>query len=69
MAMRVVSAIRKQLNVELNIRDIFVYPVIAGLGAHLDEQNNELSQPAIAAGERPEYITIVIVQPGTAVVY
>ena len=58
LAMRVVSAIRKRLNVELNIRDIFVYPVIAGLGTYIDEQNKESSLTAISAGERPDYIPL-----------
>ena len=58
LAMRVVSAIRRELNVELNIRDLFVQPTIAGLAAYLDEQNQGTTLPAIMAGERPEYISL-----------
>ena len=39
LAMRVVSAIRKELNVELSIRDLFVHPAIAGLSAYLENKS------------------------------
>ena len=58
LAMRVVSAIRKDLNIELNIRDLFIHPDIASLGACLDEQNKGTLLPAIVAVERPEYIPL-----------
>jgi len=58
LAMRVVSMIREELNVELKIRDLFVYPTIAGLGIYLDEQNQGTSLPAIVAGDRPKYIPL-----------
>ena len=58
LAMRVVSAIRKELNVELTIRDLFVYPNIASLGVYLEEQAEGSLLPAIIAGERPEYIPL-----------
>jgi amino acid adenylation domain-containing protein len=58
LAMRVVSSIRKELNVELNIRDLFVYPMIADLGTYLDEQTKGSSLPAIVAEVRPEYIPL-----------
>jgi non-ribosomal peptide synthetase component F/acyl carrier protein len=58
LAMRVVSAIRKELNVELSIRDLFSHPVIAGLGAYLDQQNKGSELPAIIAGNRPEQIPL-----------
>ena len=58
LAMRVVASVRKKLEVELTIRDLFVHPDIAGLGAYLDEQNKGTLLPAITAGERPEYIPL-----------
>ena len=56
--MRVVSAIRKELDVELTIRDLFVHPTIAGLGAYLDEQNKGTLLPAIIKTGRPEHIPL-----------
>src|SRR5665213_1364270 len=58
LAMRVVSAIRRELNVELNIRDLFVHPDIAGLGAFLKEQTQGTLLPVIIAEDRPEYIPL-----------
>ena len=58
LAMRVVSAVRKELDVELAIRDLFVHPTIAGLAAYINEQNKGSLLPAIAAGNRPEYIPL-----------
>ena len=58
LAMRVVSAVRKELDVELSIRDLFVHPTIAGLGAYLDEQNKGTLLPAIIKTARPEYIPL-----------
>jgi amino acid adenylation domain-containing protein len=58
LAMRVISAIRKELNVELSIRELFVYPVIASLSANLDKQNKGSLLPSIVAEDRPEYIPL-----------
>ena len=58
LAMRVVSAVRKELDVELTIRDLFVYPTIMGLGVYLDEQQKGTLLPAIVKAERPEYIPL-----------
>jgi len=38
LAMRVVSAIRRELNVELNIRDLFAHSTVALLSAHINSQ-------------------------------
>ena len=38
LAMRVVSAIRRELDVELAIKDLFIYSTIARLATYLDEQ-------------------------------
>jgi amino acid adenylation domain-containing protein len=58
LAMRVVSMIRRDLNVELSIRNLFVYPSIADLGTYLDKQNKGSLLPAITAEVRPEYIPL-----------
>jgi amino acid adenylation domain-containing protein len=58
LAMRVVSAIRKELDIELSIRDLFVYPMIAGLGAYLNEQGKGNLLPAIVVAKRPEHIPL-----------
>src|SRR5260221_2178558 len=58
LAMRVISVIRRELNVELSIRNLFVYPSIIDLGAYLDKQNKGLLLPAIIAEARPEYIPL-----------
>ena len=39
LAMRLISAIRKEMEVELAIRDVFVYPTIARLSAHIATVN------------------------------
>jgi amino acid adenylation domain-containing protein len=58
LAMRVVSAIRTELNVELSIKDLFNYPKIVGLAAYLDKQNKGSSLPTIVPVDRPEYIPL-----------
>ena len=68
LAMRVVSAVRKELDVELTIKNLFVHPTIAGLGTFLDEQHKGTLLPAIIKTERPALYPAVI-QPGTAVVH
>jgi hypothetical protein len=39
LGMRLISAIRKELDVELSIKDLFNYPTIASLSTHLGLQN------------------------------
>ena len=58
LAMRVVSSIRRELNIELNIKDLFVHPTIAGLGTYLGEQSKGPLLPVITAGKRPPYIPL-----------
>jgi amino acid adenylation domain-containing protein/non-ribosomal peptide synthase protein (TIGR01720 family) len=58
LAMRVVSSVRKELNIELNIRELFTYPVISGLGAYLDKQYKGSLLPAITVEDRSEYIPL-----------
>ncbi|MEO7767837.1 MAG: amino acid adenylation domain-containing protein, partial [Ferruginibacter sp.] len=47
LAMRLISAIRREMNVELAIKDLFVNPTIAALAQHLQSQNNEAVMPSI----------------------
>ena len=58
LAIRVVSAVRRELNIELNVRDLFNHPTIAGLGAYLDEQSKGTLLPDIEVVTRPEYIPL-----------
>ncbi|MEO6230171.1 MAG: non-ribosomal peptide synthase/polyketide synthase [Ferruginibacter sp.] len=58
LAMRVVAAIRMQLEVELGIRDLFAHPTIASLAIHLSKQQTGLLLPAIERGKRPVHIPL-----------
>ena len=60
LATRVVSAIRKQLNAELSIRDLFLYPTVAelvGVIAEKEQQNQE-QLPPITKAERTDNIPL-----------
>jgi thioesterase domain-containing protein/acyl carrier protein len=60
LAMRMISAIRRKLNVELNIMDLFVCPSIAALISQIESKNKTASQlliPVRATGNKiPLYI-------------
>jgi amino acid adenylation domain-containing protein len=60
LAIRIISSIRKNLNVELNVRDFFVYPTIAALIDYLGSQNKKTSKLLIpiraSGGKIPLYI-------------
>lgn len=58
LATRVISSIRRQLEVELAIKDLFIHPTIAELAGHLNGQSNELLLPAIKAEPRPQLIPL-----------
>ena len=58
LGMRVISAIRRKLETELAIKDLFLYPTIAELGVHLDSQSKGSVLPAIEVMERPELIPL-----------
>ena len=59
LAMRLVSAIRKEMEVELAIRDVFVYPTIARLSAHVATVNPGLLLPPVEVlHPRPERIPL-----------
>jgi amino acid adenylation domain-containing protein len=60
LALRLASAIRRNLNMELNIRDLFIHSTIAGLARQLESKNKITSQlliPLKATGNKiPLYI-------------
>ncbi|RZM28004.1 MAG: amino acid adenylation domain-containing protein, partial [Pedobacter sp.] len=59
LAVRLMSAIRKNFSAELAISDIFDYPTVGQLSAHLDQQNQGESLPGIKAVDpRPAKIPL-----------
>ncbi|RBL90546.1 non-ribosomal peptide synthetase [Chitinophaga flava] len=58
LATRVVSAIRKQLQADLTVKDFFLYPTIAQLAARLQNREEGSSLPPITAVERPSHIPL-----------
>ncbi|MGI8637945.1 MAG: condensation domain-containing protein, partial [Segetibacter sp.] len=57
LATRTVSAIRKELQVEMAIKDLFMYPTVAELAAHLGVGSKGLL-PVIETQTRPEHIPL-----------
>jgi amino acid adenylation domain-containing protein/FkbM family methyltransferase len=58
LGMRVMSFLRKELGVEISVKDIFVYPTIAELAKRLNSQTEGVLLPAIQKQERPQYIPL-----------
>ncbi|NSL86076.1 amino acid adenylation domain-containing protein [Chitinophaga sp. Mgbs1] len=59
LAIRLMAAIRKELRVELDMKDIFTYPSIAALTDHLQEKGKAASLPAVnAVRPRPEHLPL-----------
>jgi amino acid adenylation domain-containing protein len=59
LAMRVISQVRRELNKELKIRDLFVYPTIGDLAKQLEEEETETAGSTIkSVTPRPEYIPL-----------
>ena len=58
LAMRLISLIRKELKVELSIKDIFTYPTIQGLAARLRSGSTEILMPPVEAVVRPKNIPL-----------
>ncbi|WP_297823662.1 non-ribosomal peptide synthetase [Segetibacter sp.] len=59
LGMRLISAIRKELEVELSIKDLFNYPTIASLSTHLGLQSQTSLLPSIEAVQpRPANIPL-----------
>ncbi|MCX2765062.1 amino acid adenylation domain-containing protein, partial [Aquimarina muelleri] len=53
LATRLVSMIRKELSIEIEIADIFEYSTISSLGSHVSVQSEGVFLPAIVIEDRP----------------
>ncbi|MBC9929146.1 non-ribosomal peptide synthetase [Chitinophaga qingshengii] len=58
LAIRVVSAVRKQLNVEIKIGDVFDYPTIEALAAKITGSGVKNTAPQLVAATRPAHIPL-----------
>ncbi|MEL6560504.1 MAG: amino acid adenylation domain-containing protein, partial [Bacteroidota bacterium] len=58
LATRLVSIIRRELQVELAIRDVFTNTTINNLATHIDAQNKGSLLPEVVAQDRPEKIPL-----------
>ena len=58
MAMRTISAIRNQLQLELHIKTLFLHPTIKELAVHLGTQIKGLSLSSMTVQPRPEFIPL-----------
>ena len=58
LATRTVSAVRKKLQVELAIKDLFIHPTIGELANYLGKQSTGLLLAAIGREERPVHIPL-----------
>ncbi|MCU7552951.1 amino acid adenylation domain-containing protein, partial [Chitinophagaceae bacterium LB-8] len=63
LAIRVIAAVRKELEVEVSIGDVFDYPTVAQLAEHLQVENREVLLPSIeAVVQRPERLPLSFAQ-------
>jgi amino acid adenylation domain-containing protein len=58
LAMRLVAAIRRELDTELTIKSLFLYPTVAGLTAHVLSSGKSVQLPPVEAVERPAHIPL-----------
>ncbi|MES2894104.1 MAG: non-ribosomal peptide synthase/polyketide synthase [Bacteroidota bacterium] len=58
LGMRLISAVRRQMEVELNIKDLFSFPTVAALAAHISHMSKGLLLPSIDVQERPALIPL-----------
>ncbi|EZH74456.1 hypothetical protein ATO12_11855 [Aquimarina atlantica] len=58
LATQLVSMIRKQLNIEVAIKDIFIHARLSDLAVHISEQTSGVLLPAITPQERSEHIPL-----------
>jgi amino acid adenylation domain-containing protein/FkbM family methyltransferase len=62
LAVRLISAIRKELEVEVAISDVFDNPTVASLAAQLQNKVVPTEVPAIVALERPKHVPLTYSQ-------
>ncbi|MFK8101397.1 MAG: amino acid adenylation domain-containing protein [Saprospiraceae bacterium] len=62
LATRVVSAVRKEMTVEISIKDLFTYPNIAQLSDLMLTERFSTTLPAIVAMERPDRLPLSFAQ-------
>ncbi|SKA37911.1 non-ribosomal peptide synthase domain TIGR01720/amino acid adenylation domain-containing protein [Chitinophaga eiseniae] len=58
LAIRLISAIRKQMEAEVTIGDVFDYPTVAALAAQLEQRKPQPPAPALVPKERPARIPL-----------
>src|SRR5205085_10643579 len=58
LAIRLLSALRKDLKVEIHIKDLFTRPTIKSLAAHIESQANTSLLPSIEIHPRPANIPL-----------
>ncbi|SNS01129.1 non-ribosomal peptide synthetase [Flavobacterium sp. ov086] len=58
LATRLVSMIRKELRIEVSIREVFEHTTISGLGTHISAQSEGVLLPGIFAEDRPTRIPL-----------
>ncbi|REG90461.1 non-ribosomal peptide synthetase, partial [Flavobacterium aquicola] len=58
LATRLVSMIRRELSIEISIRDVFEYTTISELGTQISKQSEGVLLPGIVAEERPARIPL-----------
>ncbi len=62
LALRLISAVRKQLDLELSIGDVFEYPTISTLARQLGMRTDKALMPVINSRPRPDHIPLSISQ-------
>ena len=62
LVVRVVSAIRKQLQIEVDLQDLFIYPTISSLAKHIATQQQKVLLPAIKPKAREGMIPLSFAQ-------
>jgi amino acid adenylation domain-containing protein len=58
LAMRVISQVRRDLGIDISVRNLFLYPRIAELTAQIAQQNTEALMPEIKPQSHPEHIPL-----------
>ncbi|WP_260852740.1 non-ribosomal peptide synthetase [Flavobacterium anhuiense] len=58
LATRLVSMVRKELSVELSIRDVFEYTSIEALSGHVSLQSGGVLLPAVGVEEKPDRVPL-----------